>query len=328
MKRCVLFMLFAIIISTMKVTVVFGEDYNRLVSPHMFSDVDGVKFKFNTQVEVDKYTNELKRVFNSFNNCGDIKVRSEKGIKNILLVGADKDEYNFSRSDTMMLMTVNSKKNTIKLTSIMRDTYVYIKGHGYEKINHSYAYGGIKLLKDTIQNNFKVKIDNYAIVDFEGFASIVEVFDGVEMEITDEEKEVIEKYYGEIDRTEDEGYNLNGEQALYYCRIRAIGQGSYGRVERQKKFLKQLLKQAQNIELTKIPKFITEVYKYTSTDMGLIDTVKIGVDFLQGAGNELEQYRIPLDDYSEGVMVSKQKGWVIKIDRRKTIEYLHEKIFE
>jgi len=216
MKRYVLFMLLAIIISITKVNVVFGEDYSKLGSPHIFSDVEGLKFNFDTQAEIDKYTKELKRVFNSFNNCGDIKVRSEKGIKNILLVGADLDENNYSRSDTMMIMTVNSKKNTIKLTSIMRDTYVYIKGHGYEKINHSYAYGGIKLLKHTIENNFKVKIDNYAIVNFEGFASIVEVFEGVELEITDEEKAVIEKYYGEIARTEVGGYILNGEQALYY----------------------------------------------------------------------------------------------------------------
>ncbi len=60
MKRYVLFMLLALIISFMKVNVVFGEDYNKLVSPHIFSDVEGLKFKFNTQAEVDKYTKELK----------------------------------------------------------------------------------------------------------------------------------------------------------------------------------------------------------------------------------------------------------------------------
>ncbi|WBW98939.1 LCP family protein [Oceanirhabdus sp. W0125-5] len=328
MKKYVLVMLLAMLISVMKVNVVFGEDYNKLVSPYLFSETEGLKFKLDIQAEVDKYTKDLKRVFNSFNNCGDIEIRSEKGIKNILLVGADVDRNNISRSDTIMIMTLNSKKNTIKITSIMRDTYVHIKGHGYEKINHSFAYGGIKLLKDTIQNNFKVKIDNYAIVDFGGFASIVELFDGIELELSDEERDYIEKFHGEIGYSDVGGYKLNGMQALLYCQMREIGNGAYGRIERQKIFIKQVIKQAKEIKLTKIPKLITEVYKFTKTDIGLVDTIKIGLDFLQGAGDELVHYRLPLDDYSEGKMISKSKGWVIEIDRRKHIEYLHENIFE
>ena len=93
--------------------------------------------------------------------------QSERGITNILLAGTDgRPGEKDSRSDSMMILTVDTKNKSLKLTSLNRDTYVNIPGHGYQKLTHAYAYGGINLLVETIENNFEIDIQEYAVVDF------------------------------------------------------------------------------------------------------------------------------------------------------------------
>ena len=132
--------------------------------------------------------------------------QSEKGITNILLAGTDgrPGEKN-SRSDAMMILTVDSKNKSLKLTSLNRDTFVNIPGHGEEKLTHAYAYGGINLLVETIENNFEVDIQNYAVVDFYSFMDIVDALGGVEVDVHKNEINEINKFI------KNETYKWSGE---------------------------------------------------------------------------------------------------------------------
>ncbi len=183
-------------------------------------------------------------------------VSSDKMVTNILLIGTDSRVANeASRSDAMIVLSINRKKGKIVMTSILRDSYVNIPGYGQNRINHAYQMGGAALLIQTIEENFKLCIDHYMQVDFYNFIEVVDAFGGVGIEVTQDELNYINGYVSEVNHYEgkEEGYSflnapgyqiLNGRQALAYSRIRYIGT-DFARTERQRTVLNALLKKAK-----------------------------------------------------------------------------------
>lgn len=146
------------------------------------------------------------------------------------------------RADSIIIASVNTKLKSIKLMSIPRDTYVNIPGHGFDKINHAYAFGGEQLLLQTINYNFGIEITEYMTVDFLGMANLINKIGGVPLNISEEEMQVINKCLVEIYRLENRPYEamtnygsvlLNGEQAVAHCRNRYIG-SDFVRARRQR----------------------------------------------------------------------------------------------
>lgn len=171
-----------------------------------------------------------------------------EGITNILLLGTDgrenEDKY---RSDAMMILTIDTIHNDIKLTSLARDTYVDIPDHGKGKLNAAYFWGKEDLLFKTIEQNFKIGLDKFVQVDFEDLMNIVFVIGGVDVEIEEREiqslNEGIPGAYnsctyadkGEMQLINNAGkHTLNGYQAIAYARMRYLDNGIY-RDGRQRK---------------------------------------------------------------------------------------------
>lgn len=141
-------------------------------------------------------------------------------IYNILLVGVDYGDQGSTvylpRSDSMILLSINSITNTINMVSISRAAYVAIPGHGNRRLNVAHAYGGAKLLVETIEQNYKIRIDKYVTVDFSGFQQIIDTLGGVTVDLTAEEASII------IGNEREGSYTLSGEKALAYSRLRSI----------------------------------------------------------------------------------------------------------
>ena len=116
---------------------------------------------------------------------------SSSNVRNILLIGTDSRGEDRGRSDSMILLSINSKTNKINMVSLMRDTYVQVPGYGGCKLNAAYSYGGPELLMDTIEDNFYIEIDDYVTVNFISFANIVDAVGGVEIEVNDSEADAI-----------------------------------------------------------------------------------------------------------------------------------------
>ncbi len=267
----------------------------------------------------------------------NMKIKSENGITNILLVGVDNRESRRNgRSDAMMILTLDQNKDKMKITSIMRDTYVYIEGHGNEKLNHSYAYGGINLLKKTVENTFKVKMEHYIIVDFEDFEKIVDILGGVEVWVDEEEIKYLEMYYEGLHKRGDfhekgvciDSMNdFDGELTLAYSRIRYTKSGSYGRTERHREVLNSIKNKTSKLSLFKYPKLIGTVVNSVTTDMKLGDILDYGYWYSRNSHMDMETLQIPTTKLSEGILLNKEKGWVLKMDTEKNIEVLKEFIF-
>ena len=174
--------------------------------------------------------------------------KNRKGVRNILLIGTDaRDPSVESRSDVIIVVSICPLQRKIYLTSILRDSYVDIPGYGQNRINHAYQMGGVRLLVQTIEQNFGIRIDQYAQVDFYSFVDIIDASGGVEIDVTDEEVHYVNAYLSEINQlmgieAQDSflaaggKYMLNGRQALAFSRIRYIGT-DFQRTARQRMVL-------------------------------------------------------------------------------------------
>ena len=159
----------------------------------------------------------------------------------LLLLGIDQKKGDKGRSDTIILLSVNPQTKTTKMLSIPRDTRTEIVGHGTtEKINHSYAYGGVKMTVDTVENFINVPIDYYATVNMASFSSIIDAIGGIEVE-NDMDLETKKHYFpkGTV--------KLNGTEALAFSRIRYEDpRGDFGRQNRQRIIIEAIMAKAKN----------------------------------------------------------------------------------
>ncbi|MDF2908825.1 MAG: cell envelope-related transcriptional attenuator, partial [Herbinix sp.] len=150
------------------------------------------------------------------------KPPENKTVSNILLIGVETFE-GAQNTDTMIIASIDSKNNVIKLTSLMRDLYVELPGHKNNKLNAAYANGGINLLYDTIEVNFGLSMDGYVLVDFNDFEQIIDYLGGIDLELTSKEAEYLRttNYISEpANRDVVAGVqHMNGNQVLGYCRI-------------------------------------------------------------------------------------------------------------
>ena len=140
-------------------------------------------------------------------------------ITNIALFGLDSRNHDYEgRSDAIMVASVNGKTGKIKLVSIARDTYVNVPGYGETKINHAYAYGGAELAIQTINENFNLDITDYAAVNFDSLADVIDAMGGIDLEVTEEERYQINAYLLEGEPLRESGMvHLNGPQAVSYA---------------------------------------------------------------------------------------------------------------
>ena len=211
---------------------------------------------------------------------------------NILVLGIDSRGEDHSRSDSMMVIHYNKKQKQPKLISIMRDSYVDIPGYDKQKVNAAYAYGGPELVRKTLKESFDLDINYYAVIDFKGFAKIVDAVapDGIEVDVPKKMS------YG-IGMTLQPGKQvLHGERLLGYVRFRHDRESDFGRVRRQQEIFSELQKEAMSIgNIAQLPKLWGLVDPYIETNIPNGVIFSLGKDFLLGSVKETKSFRLPVD---------------------------------
>jgi LCP family protein required for cell wall assembly len=238
---------------------------------------------------------------------------------NILLLGSDSRGEEHARSDTLMIAHYNQHTHNMKVASIMRDSYVDIPGHGKQKINAAFAYGGPELVRKTIKENFDVDINYYAIVDFEGFSKIVDLVapNGIEVDIPHEMS------HG-IGMTLLPGKQvLHGDKLIGYVRFRHDRLSDFGRVERQQEVVSKIKEQAVSVQsLVNLPKILGMATPYIDTNVDTPTILSIGKGLISGDSKKVESIRIPLEDSYEDETVN--VGAVLRLDFEKNKQALHD----
>ncbi len=207
----------------------------------------------------------------------------DENILNVLLIGVDSREAEEqSLSDSMILASIDLKHKKIHLNSLLRDTYVYIPDYGYSKLNSANALGGPPLLMETIEYNYRIAVNHFALVDMFSLAEIIDTIGGVEIDIKDYEipaiNEALAYYNTLIKEPKNSGLlkksgkqKLNGKQALNYGRIRSVGNSDYERTERQRKILKSIFDGAKKASLSQLNEMVDKVFPLVTTNLGLND---------------------------------------------------------
>jgi polyisoprenyl-teichoic acid--peptidoglycan teichoic acid transferase len=214
----------------------------------------------------------------------------------VLMLGVDEREGDKGRSDTMIVLTVNPSNNSVKMLSIPRDTRTEIVGKGVEdKINHAYAFGGVPMALDTVENFLDIPIDYYIQMNMEGFKEIVDAVGGVTVE-------------NDIDFTVGEykfptgSLHLNGEKALSYSRMRYDDpRGDFGRQTRQRQIIQAVVKEGASLSsLTNFSDIFTALGNNVKTNLTFKQMASIQKNY-KAAGKNIVQMEIK----SEGTIINK-----------------------
>jgi LCP family protein required for cell wall assembly len=196
---------------------------------------------------------------------------------NIMVMGVDERGDDVGRSDTLFVLSIDKKTKQVSMLSVPRDTRVNIPGHGYDKINHAYAFGGHKLTQKSVEGLLGMPIDYYMVINIAGFKKIVDAVGGVDIDV---EKRM---YYD--DPYDDDGglhinlrqglQHMNGDTAIQYVRYRDE-EGDIGRVGRQQKFVRAVLTQvASPTIITKLPAIISGINSAIKTDMSTSEMLNL-----------------------------------------------------
>lgn len=279
-------------------------------------------------------------IYNSFRtdiNEDNLGISSEiqdkygdSDIFNVALFGVDtRDEDSFSgRSDTIIIASVDKKNNVVKLTSILRDSYVAIEGHKNQKITHAYAFGGAELAIKTINQNFGMNITDYATINFYKLADAIDILGGIDIEVTEAER----KHLNDIGDDENPDFNyldeagtvhLNGEQAVVYARLRKID-SDVARSNRQRKVIEALIVQAKKVSPAKYAEMVRTMMSLCETSLSFSEIMSFAPMITKDI--TIQTLTIPGDE--ENAIGGMYEGaWVWRYDLSVATQHIHEFIY-
>lgn len=235
------------------------------------------------------------------------EVLTDDAVTNILLIGVDaRTKGERCRSDSMILVSINEDTRKIVMTSLLRDSYVSIPGVGHDRLNAAHAYGGPDLLMRTIEYNFGIGVDRYVSVDFSSFVDVVDAAGGLELTISDAEREVANRYIYEINRIRgvdgnsnmitSSGYqHVNGTQALGYARIRYVGNGDFQRTDRQREVLDELFNKMKKLNILELNDLLNVMLPNLTTNLtqGQLFSLVLGMPTYRYY--KVDSYHVPFD---------------------------------
>lgn len=271
----------------------------------------------------------------------DTKAENEvvsKGYRNIALFGVDDREGNLgrgTRSDTIIIASINLDTNEIKLVSLYRDTYLNLGNDSYNKCNAAYAQGGPEQAITMLNTNLDLDITDYVTVGFGGLIDAIDTLGGIEIEITESEITHLNNY--QLCMAEEMGVDyipvtktgkqvLNGMQATAYCRIRYTKGDDFRRAERQRDVLGAMMVKAKGASLTTLNDVVTAVLPSVSTSLNVSEILSVlgtVVDY-----NMVASEGLPFADERQLARIGSAGECIIPADLEENVVRLHELLYE
>ncbi len=248
----------------------------------------------------------------------------DPNIVNIMLVGYDaRPGETIGRSDTMMIASYNRTTQAVKLISLMRDSWVPIEGHDWNRLNAAYAYGGVGLLINTVNNVFDLDIQGYAIVRFEQLIEMVDDLGGIDIPLTAAEIAYINKSSPDNPLTSSAGVkHLDGKQTLVHSRNRKVGDGDFSRTLRQRQVLLAMFEQLRSGYDVGI---LSDLIDNTRTNIGYDDILDMAIRTLDQGLQDMGTARMPFDQ--TWAYANKDGRSVLAIDLDLNRDLLHQLIY-
>ncbi len=233
----------------------------------------------------------------------------KEDVVNILLIGTDVRNGTYEdrgNTDSMILLSVNTRDKNIKLTSFMRDMYVDIPGREWQRLNAAYAYGGPQLLFDTLERNFDVDVDQYVRVNFANFRKIIDKVGGVNIELTEAEARYMNKYSQKYKTkpVEPGMQRLDGAQALSYARCRKID-SDFNRTGRQRKVILAAVNEIRHCNVMELNSLLNTILPMIQTNMSKRQILNLMADSVNYLNNDIETLNIPIKNSWQSATIRK-----------------------
>lgn len=270
----------------------------------------------------------------------DITVKTlteEETYRNIVLFGVDSREkvlLNGTRSDTIMIASVNEKTHEVKLVSVYRDTFLNVGEDTYNKANVAYAYGGPGRAVEMLNNNLDLEITDYVTVGFSGLIDTVDAVGGITITLTEEEVGYLNSY--QICMAEELGREyipvehageqvLNGMQATAYCRIRYTAGSDFKRTQRQRDVLIQILEKAKTMSLIEMNAAIDAILPKVATSLDMKEILEIAANAKEYT--VVDNTGVPFKKNLVGAFVGKKGSCVVPYDLEENVIQLHQFLY-
>ena len=255
------------------------------------------------EIEVDIGSSDFKQALIDWATTNNDKHMSSKNVLNVLLIGADsRNGTNTGNTDVMMLLSLNRKTKKITIASFLRDSYLYVKGDSHDyctKLNAAFSMGGPDCLIQTIENNYKIEIDNYVMVNFKTFEKIIDEMGGVDVpKIEQFESDYNVKKHG-IPLPVGENVTLDGAEALCFVRNRSCyGEGDIRRSQNQRIVIDSIMNKVKSASVSDLNRYIDILMPQVMTGFKKSEIISIGSKAIMGgwAGYERTQLQVPSDD--------------------------------
>ena len=258
-----------------------------------------------TDDEIEDLETELQRNLEQMEENSDLYTTNAF---NILLIGVDSRSDSMSgRSDSMILVSINKQTKQVTMTSFLRDIYLSIPGYGSNRLNAAYAYGGTELLVETIKANLGITVDRCLVVNFYLVMDLVDAIDGIDLDVTAEEIDVMNGYIRHHNRLlgnpegtdmlseSDAGtVHVNGNQALAYARVRYVGT-DFARTGRQRTVISKCLEKVKKMSLGEISGLAEKFLPRVLTDLSEGDCATLLLMMLNLGDYEFDNLTIPVD---------------------------------
>lgn len=261
----------------------------------------------------------------------------QDNVFHVLLIGSDtRVSGENGRSDTMILISVNRTTKEITMTSFMRDIYLQIPGHGYNRLNAAFAYGGAKLLMETIQLNFKIDVEKYVRVDFDSFVQLVDALGGVTVDVDPSEVSrvnlSVKMINGRLGLESTDGMleegglvTLSGKQALGFVRNRQYANGDFSRTENQREVVSQLCSKIFHLSISEANDLLNTFLPQISTNLSEGEILTQLISLPGYVNYPINQICVPSSDSFSYVKIRGMS--VLKIDFTENINSIFQEIY-
>lgn len=265
-----------------------------------------------------------------------VQAKESSDVINILICGEEAIHDDRGRTDSIMIATINQKDNNLRLTSIMRDTYVKIPGFQDNKINAAYHNGGMKTLVATIKENFGVQVDGYVLVNFGSFQKIIDAIGGIDIELSEEEVEYLNRtnyISNRANRTLSVGKNhMNGNQALGYARVRYVSKdgvyGDFARTLRHRTVMNAIYEKMMKKSTLDLVAMIPDILPLLTTNIKqsqIVNYLAAGVA-VREKNNKLKTLNVPIDGCYKITRV-RTMSVILASPMDRNVEKMHQFIF-
>lgn len=278
---------------------------------------------------------ESEDLLNSSDSHIENTIPRNTDIKNLAIFGIDGTDGELCRSDCIMILTIDNIHDKIKLSSIIRDSYVNIPTkQKKDKINHAYAFGGPSLAVETLNKNFDIDISKFVSVNFSSFPKIIDSVGGISLYLTDDETKYINQYINQINslngtsspNIKNSGSQpIDGTQALAYSRIRYTEGGDFERSHRQRIVIEHIFEKLKTLSLKDYPNILNELLPLINTNLSNKEILSICMDINALKSNGITQARFPENEDAEGKLINEVYYYVF--DENATKNKIHKFIY-